>query len=318
MIDATLILVNYRTEAHVLATLRHLSKCSREMPVRLIVVDNSASTYLAEEMAMAFPQVQYLFSSHNLGFAGGVNLGLMHAEGEFIILLNPDAHPERGCLSGLMSVLAAEPEAAAAGPKLIPFTPKEPLCPSATWRDPDLLTALVEYTPCRRMFAERWLWDHYWIDPNIISYTTSCAMVQGACLVIKKSWLERVEWFDSERFFLYFEETDFCRRIRQKGGSVLYCPQFVCRHQGGVSLDGRGQDTVRFWKSFYNFHAKHYGPVYAVLVRGLLTAGLAGEYLMCWLKQQLGHSTINAEFDEYVKLVAERLRCQLGCQFDDA
>lgn len=318
MIDATLILVNYRTDAHVLNTLKHLSRCSREMPARSIVVDNSASTYLAEKMALLFPQIQYLSSSHNLGFAGGVNLGLMRVEGEFIILLNPDAHPEQGCFSGLISALASRPEAAAAGPKLVPFNPDEPLCPSATWRDPNLLTALVEYTPFRKLFTEGWLWDHYWVDPHSTSHTTSCAMVQGACVVIKESWLKRVGRFDSERFFLYFEETDFTRRIRQKGGSILYCPEFVCRHQGGSSLQGRRQDTARFWKGFYNFHVKHYGPVYAWLLRGLLTAGLAGEYLLCLLKQQLGHSNVDPGLDEYVKLVAERLRCQIGDQFNDA
>lgn len=318
MLDATLILVNYRTEKYLLATLAHLQALPGESPLRVIVVDNSPSAFLPEKLTLTFPRVQYIPSRRNLGFAGGVNLGLEHVEGEFVILLNPDAHPEPGCFSGLMSVLANRPEAAVAGPKLVPFDQDEPLCASATRCDPNLLTALVEYTPFRRIFDNRWLWDHYWLNPVTIKDISSCAMVQGACLVIEKSWLERMRGFDSDRFFLYFEETDFCRRIRLKGGDILYCPQFLCRHQGGASLKDRRQDTGRFWKSFYNFHLKHYGQTHALILRGLLTAGLACEYVLCLLKKRLFFFDSDRKMDEYLKVVAERLTWHLGGRFDDA
>ena len=316
MIDATLILVNYRTAKQLLAALKHLAASPKEMPARVIVVDNSPSKYLAEQtVLLPFPQIQYIASPENLGFAGGVNLGLTAAEGRFIILLNPDAHPEPGCLPGLAAILAARPGAAVAGPKLIPFNHAESFCPSAAWRDPSLLTALVEYTPCRRFFNDRWLWRHYWINPATTMRMKSCAMVQGACFVIKRSWLEQVGSFDSERFFLYFEETDFCRRIRLKGGSVLYCPEYICRHQGGASLKGRRQDTARFWKSLYRFYAKHYGPVYTLLTKLALTVGLSSEYLLCLWKQRIRRSNPDLELDEYLKIVAERLHCHLGDRF---
>jgi GT2 family glycosyltransferase len=312
MVETSLILVNYRTEAHLLATLRHILSLPEENLDQIIVVDNSPSGGLADSIQSLSAQIEYFPSSVNLGFAGGVNSGLRRARGEVIILLNPDARPEPGCLSGLVAALGARPEAAVAGPKLLPFESDRPLLPSATLRDPDLLTALIEYTPCRSLFKRNWLWHNYFLDPATTRRVTVCSMVQGACFAIKRYWIQRVGLFDAERFFLYFEETDFCRRIRLQRGTILYCPQLVCRHLGGASLGGRSQDVVRFWESFYAYHAKHYGRRRSVFLKQLLTLGLMAEYVLCQLKRNCGLSGTDLEFIAYTELVGKRLDVHLG------
>ena len=200
-----------------MAALQHILKLPEETPRQIIVVDNSPTLELQEKINSLFPCVEYVDSPINLGFAGGVNLGLARAEQNFVILLNPDARPEPKCLPGLLEALDSHEKAAVAGPKLLPFESGQPHLPSATRRDPDLLTAIIEYTPIRSFFKHDWLRRNYFVDPSDTHQVTTCAMVQGACFAMKRSWIERVGLFDSRNFFLYFEETDFCRWVRLKG-----------------------------------------------------------------------------------------------------
>jgi len=310
VIDASLILVNYRTEEHLLEALEHLARLADETPRQIIIVDNSPAAGLKGKLRSSFPRVEYLESPLNLGFAGGVNLGLARVREQFVILLNPDARPEPNCLAGLVSTLCSQEEAAVAGPRLLPFEDNQPCFPSAIRRDPDFLTALIEYTPVRSLFGRDWLQQNYFIAPDSAQQATSCAMVQGACFAVKRSWIERVGLLDSDSFFLYFEETDFCRRARLQGGKIIYRPELVCRHWGGASLDGRSQDVFHFWQSLYAFHRKHYGIRRTALLKMLLTIGLAAEYHLCRMKQKSGVAA--NELSPYLETVAERLAFHLG------
>ena len=312
MAEISVILVNYRTEAHLLATLRHILSLPEEKLDQIIVIDNSPTEGLEDMLASLSATIDYIPSPVNVGFAGGVNLGLTRTRGDVIILLNPDTRPEPGCLSGLVNVLETRPEAAVAGPKLLPFEPHQSLLPSATLRDPDPLTALIEYTPLRSLFKSNWLWCNYFVDPLRTQKVTACSMVQGACFAIKRCWLDKVGSFDAERFFLYFEETDFCRRVRSTGGTVLYCPELVCRHLGGASLGGQIQDVVRYWESFYAYQAKHSGHGRSVFLKLLLTLGILVEYALCRVKEHFGLADSDPGFHSYLQLVGKRLDAHLG------
>ncbi len=277
MLEASLILVNYRTEAHVRDCLIDLQSRPEELPAEILIVDNSPDRHLPRLLEQFGLSVQYIPTERNLGFAGGVNLGLERSREAIVILLNPDARIEAGCLSGLVDVLETKAGAAVAGPALVPFSDEFPSQPSATRRDPGMLTALIEYTFVGRVFSPRWLDDHYFLDMKDGRPIVDSAMVQGACLALKKEYIERVGLFDAERFFLYWEETDFCRRIRAAGGRVLYCPRLRCRHLGGASLEMRDQHLYHFWRGFHRYHRKHNGRVKSLLLQLLLIIGIGGE-----------------------------------------
>jgi GT2 family glycosyltransferase len=275
--DLTVILVNYRTEDHTVACLDHLAALEGECPSQTVVVDNSPSDRLQTNAERRGPKVAYLPQSENVGFAAGVNRGLDAAVGRFVVVLNPDARPEPGCLSGLVEVLEGKPMTAA-GPALVPMAPGRPGPPSALRRDPDLWTALVEYTFGHRVVGRDWLDRHYFLRAeDVPSSPVDCATVQGACLALPRTAIDRIGGFDASRFFLYWEETDLLRRLRASGGRVLYCPHLRCAHDGGASIDGGGQDPAHFWRGFYRYHRKHNGRLYALLLRALLASGIAAE-----------------------------------------
>jgi N-acetylglucosaminyl-diphospho-decaprenol L-rhamnosyltransferase len=275
--DLTVILVNYRTDDHTVACLDHLAGLEGEAPSQTVVVDNSPSGRLAIDAERRGSGVVYLPQSDNVGFAAGVNSGLERATGRFVVLLNPDARPEPGCLAGLAAVLAEMPHAAA-GPALVPLTPGQTCPPSALRRDPDLWTALVEYTIVHRVVGRDWLDQSYFLRAEDVSAgPVECATVQGACLAVPRDVVDRIGVFDAARFFLYWEETDFLRRLRAGGGRVLYCPHLRCGHDGGASIDGGSQDPVHFWRGLYSYHRKHHGRLYELMLRALLASGIAGE-----------------------------------------
>ena len=280
MRDLSIVLVNYRCEKHTLACLEHLRHTLSSQPAAIVVVDNSPSGGLGDELTRRGDEPTYAAMSSNLGFAGGANRGVSMVKTPFVVLLNPDARPAPGCLEGLVDRLQEEPTVAAAGPVLLPFDGSQPSQPSATAIDPGVLSALVEYTIAHRVVGREWLLQHYFLPPVVEpgAGALDCAMVQGACLAIRREVFTSVGGFDAERFFFYWEETDLERRFRRAGWRVLYCRDLQCRHLGGASLGpGRGQHEGYFWRGFYAYHRKHGGVGREALLRLLLIPGIAAE-----------------------------------------
>jgi GT2 family glycosyltransferase len=279
VLEATLVLVNFRSEGHVAEALAQLESRPEDRPAQIVVIDNSPERGLEDRLAYGPARVEYLGLPRNAGFAAAVNLGLERARCASIVLLNPDARPEAGCLRGLVDALASS-GAAVAGPSLVPFDDAATRVPSATRIDPTWWTTMVEHTVARRLAPPGWLDLHYFLRADGGSEALDCATVQGACLALSAEWLGRVGRFDQERFFLYWEETDFCRRVRAAGGRVVYCPWLRCRHLGGASTPNGRQDTRAYWRSFYAYHRKYAGRGYAALLGVSLLGGVAAEYLL--------------------------------------
>jgi GT2 family glycosyltransferase len=308
--DLTVIIVNYKTDHHTLELTRTLYALGSEQPSQLIIVDNSPVQGLGKKLNEGKYPLEYIPCRQNLGFAGGVNQGLSRAEKDIIILINPDARPEPGCLKGLAEILRADQTHGVAGPRLLPFSDGAPQVPSATWIDPSLLTTLVEYTALHRFFPHGWLMKNYFVNPESLDHPVFCAMVQGACFAIHRDWLKKTGPLDDQRFFLYWEETDFCRRVRTAGGKVLFCPQLICRHLGGASIPDGSQDIGRFWRSFYAYHRKYGGLKKVALIRLLLLIGMAAEYYPLRIKYSVTHQNdVNAQ--DYLKTLRSRLRQQV-------
>jgi GT2 family glycosyltransferase len=274
-LEATLILVNYRSAERSASRLAALA-AGEAPPCEVVVVDNSPGEGLEALLAERRVSVAYVPMPRNVGFAAAVNEALRYARLEHLLLLNPDAAPEPGCLAGLLRALAGDASIAAAAPRLVAWSGDSVGAISALRRDPDLWTALLEYTALVRLAPRDWLERKYFLPPTGAA-PVECAMVQGACMALSRSWIERVGVFD-ERFFLYWEETDWCRRARLQGGRILYCPALSCRHEGGASSESSALAARFFWKGLRAYHRKHGGLGRALAVDALVPAGIAAEY----------------------------------------
>jgi len=311
--DLSVVLVNYRCETHTLSCLEHLRQTLSSQPAAIVVVDNSPSSGLETALAEAGNVSHYLPMSTNLGFAAAANRAISVTRTPFVVLLNPDARPAEGCLEGLVDRFRTIPELAAAGPVLVPFDDNMPRQPSATAIDPSIFSALLEYTIVHRVIGRGWLERAYFLPPFVEHDTEAvdCAMVQGACLALRRTAFDAVGGFDADRFFLYWEETDLERRLRHAGWRVLYRRDLQCRHLGGASLPaGSGQHEGHFWRGFYAYHRKHGGVMREYLMRLLLIPGIAAELGVLWLLR-----IVRREIEDQLRRDFDAARRRLKSQF---
>lgn len=204
--------------------------------VEIIVVDNNSSDATVSILLKNYDQkIKLIQNSSNLGFGKAVNIGASEATGEYLCFLNPDAKfKSKNGLLDLVEVLEGHPEYGLIGPKLL-FLNGET---RKTARNlPTLTRAFEEYI--------------LGIDNSYDFYTpvkkglTEVESVVGACMLLRKSLFDKIGGFD-ERFFMYYEDIDLCRKIRLKGLKVGYFKELEVEHIEGVS--GRNVKTYDLLK----------------------------------------------------------------------
>jgi len=229
----------------------------------LIVVDNDSADGSLEMVRKEFPQAVALAGGGNLGFAAANNRAFEVAHGKYVVLLNSDAFLPAGALQLSFELMERDPSAGLAGGRLVgrdgSWQPSARLFPSLL-NDFLSLTGLAARFPRSRFFGRA---DRTWADPM---QPTETDWVPGAYSIIRRDLLERIGCFD-ENFFLYYEEVDLCRRIRQAGYQILYRPELEVVHIGGessrqmkrLSLSSSGsQLTLWRMRSALLYYRKHH------------------------------------------------------------
>jgi len=238
----------------------------QEPGVEVIVCDNASQDGSAEAVCRAYPSVRLIRSADNLGFAGGTNRAASLAQGQLLLLLNPDAALQPGALDALRVVLAAQPRAAAVGPALIyPDGTPQP----AAFRFPGLVQVGLDLFPVPRVMNSRL--------NGRLHQTERARPIDhplGACMLIR-----RAAWADvgplDEGYFMYLEEVDWCRRAHARGWQVWYAPQAVAVHHAGAATR-QVPDAMfaQLWRSRLRYYQRFASPVAGRLVCRLVGLGL--------------------------------------------
>ena len=264
-----IVVVTYNSRAHIAACLDSIPESAFDGTVRTVVVDNHSSDDTVALVLTHHPAVELIVNSANRGFAAACNQGIRATAGEFILLLNPDAQLLPSTVARLVSYLRRHPAVGIVGPSLRSTGGALQRDISATGLFPSFPQALSEYTRLSRVYPEsKWHRDYFLTDWDRMS-SRPVAMVQGACFMFRRALLDDIGYFD-ERFFLYFEETDFCKRAKEIGWEVHYVGDAAAIHIGGQSMVGRRQSARQFIASMYLFHRKHYGVLEAAVLWGVL------------------------------------------------
>jgi GT2 family glycosyltransferase len=211
------------------ATLRDcVAPLAARSDVRVIVVDNASPDDALDTIADL--DVTVIRAGRNGGFSFGCNLGIAAGDAPYVLLLNPDARLEDGALDTLRAVLDAHPSAALAAPQILEEDGSR--APSLR-RFPRLRLSLAQALFLHRLIPA---WDELLHEPEAYAKPSEAEWTSGACMLVRRAVLEQIGGMD-ERFFLYCEDTDLCRRIWDVGATVRYTPDAVARHVGGVSGD---------------------------------------------------------------------------------
>jgi GT2 family glycosyltransferase len=239
------------------------------IPSEVFVVDNASADGSPAMVHERFPWVHLIVNDDNVGFARANNQALPHCSGEYVLLLNPDTEVRSRAIQRLVEFMETHPDAGAAGARLLyPDGRLQVSChPAPTlarevWRLLHL-DAVAAYGSYR--MAE---WSQH--TPRQVD------VAQGACLLLARAALERIGGFD-ERYFIYSEEVDLCRRLRRAGWPVWWVPTATVVHHTGQSTRLAAEAMfVRLYQGKILYFRKHEGRLAARLYKAiLLVAALA-------------------------------------------
>jgi GT2 family glycosyltransferase len=233
-----------------------IEECLSSLPpdVETIIVDNASQDGTIEVATRLRPDARVIRNRTNRGFGAANNQGLAIADGQYALLLNPDASAGPGSVERLAAVLDARPEAVAAG-GLLRF-------PDGRLQDsvagPLTLWALL----CEQTGLERLL-HAYWRTNDLLRRGRGpheVEQVMGACLMLRREATGGFPTFD-ERFFLYCEDTELCHRLRRRG-KIFFVPEAEFVHRLGTSSEERRWMAVAYYNRGKELYFRiHRGPI---------------------------------------------------------
>jgi GT2 family glycosyltransferase len=264
--DLSVIVVTHNGRDLALATLRSARDHAGPIAVQWLVVDSGSTDGTPDAIERAVPEARVL-RCPNLGFAHANNVGLRVARGRYVLLLNPDVEVRRGRLADLVRALDDRPEVG--GASVVQRASDGALLPSIR-RFPSPLRDLGEALCCPRWPALRHVQE---LDLDFARYREerSADWVSGAFLAARREAVDQIGPLD-ERFFLYSEEIDWCRRLRAAGWDVRHLPVMEVVHHCGGSSPERVAELAR---SRVLFARKHFGPMGAAAIRAAVALGHA-------------------------------------------
>jgi len=261
-----IIMVNYRTPALALDSLRSLAPQFDDLGAgRVVVTDNASGDNSLKLLGEAIEQngwqerVELMALPRNGGFAYGNNAGIRAAlaatkRADYVMLLNPDTIVRPGAIRALVEFMESQPRTGIAGSLL------ENADGSVDCSAHRVFSPLGELDAGARLGVLSRLLHKHVVSPPLRSDNHSCDWVSGASLMVRREVLEQIGLMD-EGFFLYFEETDFCWRAKRAGWEVWYVPASRIVHlEGAATGIRRVTRRAAYWyDSRRRFFIKHYG-----------------------------------------------------------
>ncbi len=255
--------------------LKSIFEETKDISFEVIVSDNGSADGSIDYIRQNFSSVRIVENGKNLGFAKGNNAGIRVAQGEYVLILNPDTIILDRALEKLVAFAEQHPKAGAFGCRV--------LNQDGSFQNPARPIPTVSGALISALYL-RWL-AH--LSPLFTSdlylnwdgrQEREIGFQSGCCVMFRGDLLKQLNCFD-ERFFYHFEETDLCYRVWQAHSSILYCPNAEITHLGGQSV---GRFPIRFvletYRSGYRFYYKHYGVKGLLRIRWINLIGLYLRY----------------------------------------
>ncbi len=259
-VDLAIVIVNWNTRELLRDCLNSFAQASGAS-CQAVVVDNGSSDGSPGMVEEEFPFVRLIANADNQGFGRANNQGIRESgAARYVLLLNSDTLVRPGALRALVRFMDEHPQAGACGPRLL--RPDGSPQPYTFGSDPTPGYLLAR--GLNQLVFRRYL--HNWGTSSV----QEVDWVSGASLMVRREAIEQAGLLD-EAIFMYFEDNDWCLRIRQAGWKVYYNPQVEIVHIGGQSLKQNPKAQQAYYQSLNYFYAKHYGR----LAQALLQVGLA-------------------------------------------
>lgn len=247
--NLSIIIVSYNSAPFLRNCLQSLLDALKKISFEIFVVDNASRDTSVAVVKIFYPRVHLIVNKRNIGFAAACNLVLPQLKGDYVLLLNPDVHVRKETISKMIHYMDKHLDIGVMSCKLL--NPASSLQHSCRQFPTVLSLLLKRFFPSSKIVADYLLLhkDH--------NHIMEVDWLLGALLLIQRDVIEQIGLFDP-RFFLYFEDVDFCLRAWKHGWKVVYFPEVVATHvhkQASRKLFSREQ--WYHFKSMISYYLKH-------------------------------------------------------------
>lgn len=266
----SVVIVTYHSLPRVLECLESLYQGATQESFEVVVIDNGSTDGTVEHIESRFPQTRVVKTGENLGFGQGCNRGAQLAQGEWLVLLNPDVRLDRGALDQLLQVCRSKPRPGLVSARLrwpdgrfMGVCRKFPTVTNLLFSRGSFLSGLVG----SKAFQERAM---YTLPDS--TETITVPAVSGTCVMVNRELFLSLGGFD-KRFFMYMEDTDLSLRLVDAGCQNYFVPSAGCMHYWKEGSNaGRLRRNYLHHVSLWKYFLKHMPNGFSVLVLPILLA----------------------------------------------
>src|SRR3989344_5707585 len=297
----SIIIVNYKVKKQLIECIDSIYRYPPNQNYEIIVIDNDEKKTIGKNLNEKFPQVKYIESSGNLGYGGGCNLGAKYSKGNVLFFLNPDTKVFDSTLNNLFNFINKNKKVGIISPLLVHSN-----------MEPFSLQGLLKLTPLRAIFSLSFInkffpnnpiSKNYWLKDWDKKAIQEVDVVPGTAFMIYKNLFKKVGGFD-KNFFLYFEEFDFCNRIKELGYQIYIEPRAKLYHEWGASTKKAKNMRKIFSQSKFYYFKKWYGVLPAIIIN-LLTS-INKNHILIFLILLLGAFLRLYKLKEYMTFIGDQ------------
>ena len=257
LMDISVIIVNWNTRELLRNCLESIFRTIRDITYEIIVVDNGSHDGSVAMLRDQYSDVKVIQNAENRGFGAANNQAMRIMAGQYALLLNSDTVLTENAVRELYTFMETHPEAATACGQLLNADGRKQ---NSIAHFPTLLTLITNVPLLEYLFPDRYPSKRYeYAEPIEIDSGI------GACLIARKKAIDEVGMFD-ERYFFFFEETDWAYRMKRAGWKIFNVPTAYIYHLQGQSIGRDVRSRIEFYRSRYQFFQKWKGRSYYFMV----------------------------------------------------
>jgi len=273
----SVIAVNYNSSSLLKRCLASIVSVRGGLPIEVIVIDNASRREERERLSEVEGDIRFIFKEENRGYSNAVNEGIREAGGDILLITNPDVIYMPYSIERLVEALLSLPNCGAVGPRawwdddmlfMLPFS--EIVTPFRILKERMMVSSYVIGNAILKAWIRRSL--RYWLSGHPLAQE----MLSGACIMTTRRIIEEVGGFD-ETFSLYFEDTDWCLRVRRSGYNLYTVPDARIIHYYNQSARQESElSKEKFRDSSYKYLKKHFKIQLNIarFIRGLFRDGV--------------------------------------------
>ncbi len=277
--DLSIVIVSWNTCDLLRDNLKSIFDSNSKLDFEVLVVDNHSQDGTVQMIAQEFPSVSIIANNYNAGFSAANNQAIAMAQGFYVLLLNPDMRVLPSALDDMFAFMNAHPETGIAGCRLFGEDGKTVL---HVRRFPNLLDQLAIVLKLPHLFPK--VLNKYLMRNFDYEKQAEVDSIRGSFFMIRRELIQKIGGLD-ERYFVWFEEVDYCKQAREAGFKVMYNPDVKCIDYVGKSFSQvkRGK-TQKYFKNSMLVYFKKWKPFWQYLI--LLIAWPAGIFLT-WIADKI-------------------------------